>query len=529
MATLAESVLTPPGRGLAPAGLLPRLPGLSLSPGGALRLAPAAALVRRAAAGLAEQDLVVDLGDSIGSGRWWRGFATLGALAGAAMTLALMLPPVAGPVPHAPTQAAQAEARANAIGPLAEGSPTGQLLAPTALAVRLAEPPERPRVELTATIGAGGGAAGLEAALRRAGVGRADLEVLGRALAGRVNLREVKAGTPVRVVLGRRETKSVPRPLNELDFRAAFDLRVEARRQETGELRVTPIAIRIDDTPLRVTGEVGRSLRQAARAAGLPESVIADYVRQMSHVIDFQREARGRDRFEFIIAHRRAETGETEMGRLLYAGLDNGRERISLMRWGPRGEFFKANGESVRKGLMRTPVASARLSSGFGMRFHPILGYSRMHQGVDFAAPTGTPVLASAGGRVTQAGWGGGYGNMITIDHGRGLMTRYAHLHRMNVRPGQQVGQGQVIGQVGSTGLSTGPHLHYEVWQDGRPVDPRQARFQGGEQLAGRDLASFKAEMARLKRLPVAGTADQTVAAGTADRTAAADATGQAG
>lgn len=523
MATLADSVLVPAGRlrvGLSPAALLPRLPGLALPRAGVLRLAPAAEVARRAAAALADHELVIDLGDSIGSGRWWRGFATLGALAGAAATLALMLPPVAGPVPHPPSPAYLEEARTTAIGPLAHGSPTGRTVPPTALAKRLAEPPERPRVELTATVGAGGGAAGLEAALRRAGVGRADMEVLGRALAGRVNLREVRAGTPVRVVLGRRETKSVPRPLNELDFRAAFDLRVEARRLESGELRVRPIAIAIDDTPLRVTGEVGRSLRQAARAAGLPEAVIADYVRQMSHVIDFQREARGRDRFEFIIAHRRAETGETEMGRLLYAGLENGRQSISLMRWGPRGEFFRANGESVRKGLMRTPVASARLSSGFGMRFHPILGYSRMHQGVDFAAPTGTPVLASASGRVTQAGWGGGYGNLIVIDHGRGLKTRYAHLHRMNVRPGQQVGQGQVIGQVGSTGLSTGPHLHYEVWQDGRPVDPRQARFQGGEQLGGRDLANFKAEMARLKRLPAAGGAERgaAVAAAAAER-----------
>jgi murein DD-endopeptidase MepM/ murein hydrolase activator NlpD len=307
------------------------------------------------------------------------------------------------------------------------------------------------------------------------------------------------------MALGRRESRAEPRPLEFLAFRSAFDMKLEVKRGSDGALAVTRIPIRIDNPPLRVTGEVGASLTRAARAAGVPAHIVAEYVKQMSYVVDFQREVRGRDRFDFIIAHRRAETGETEMGQLLYAGLQNGKQQIALMRFGDKGQFFRESGEGARRGLMRTPVDGARLSSGFGMRFHPVLGYSRMHQGVDFAAPSGTPVLASATGRVVGAGWGGGYGNVVRLDHGKGFTTRYAHLSRILVRAGQSVSQGQVIGHVGTTGLSTGPHLHYEVWQGSKPVDPRSARFQGGVQLSGADLARFKAEMARLKQVAASG------------------------
>ncbi len=460
-----------------------------------------AALARRIAA----EDLVVDLGDRIGSGHWWRGAVTLVALCGAAITFGVRLPPVAGPVPAALAPSAAAEVRALGIGPIGRDSPVARQAPPTPMARRLAEPPERPRIEIAANVGAGG----LEGTLRRSGVGRADLDAIRAALPSGVTMASVPRGSAIDLVLGRRPNRSVPRPVEELSFRAAFDLRVEARRASDGTLAVRPIPIAIDDTPLRVTGEVGRSLERALRASGLPASVVADYLQQMRHVLDLQREVGSRDRFEVVIAHRRAETGETEMGRLLYAGLVNGGDKISLMRWGPKGEFWRANGEGARRGLMRTPVSGARLSSGFGMRFHPILNYSRMHQGIDFAAPTGTPVVASAAGRVQQAGWGGGYGNMVTIDHGNGVQTRYAHLHRMNVRVGQQVTQGQQIGQVGSTGLSTGPHLHYEVWQNGRPVDPRSARFLAGNSLPAAEMPRFRAEMARLRALPAAGRATE--------------------
>ena len=449
-------------------------------------------------------ELAVDLGFAIGSARWWRGLVTLGLLVGAALSLALRVPVLPGAASAPPPPGLLEERRADAIAPLALGSATGRRAPATSAVTRLAEPPERPRIALSARTGPDG----LAAALRRAGLSRADLDVVLELVAGAVDPAAIPPGTALSLVLGRRETRTVPRPLEQLAFRAAFDLRLEVARGEDGVLRLVRIPIRVDDTPLRITGTVGRSLYRSARAAGVPAGVLAGYLRQIGHVLDIQREVEARDRFDIIIAHRRAETGETEVGGLLYAGLERPGRDIRLMRWGPKGTFFRASGEAARRGLMRTPVDGARLSSGFGLRLHPILGFSRLHRGLDFAAPTGTPVLASASGRVIRAGWAGGYGQTVDIDHGRGIVTRYAHLSRMDVRPGQQVAQGQRIGAVGSTGLSTGPHLHYEVIRNGEPVDPRQHRLLvEGPVLAGEELRRFRAEMDRLLAVPPAGEA----------------------
>lgn len=444
-----------------------------------------------------ELDLLVDLGDAIGSRRWWQGAATLALLSAVTVSLGLAPPRLVGTggEPLTPTvREARAPAR---IGPLAAGSRHGERVPPGPAAVRLSEIPERPRIEIVASVGAGGS---LEAALRRAGVGREDLDAILRLAREAGAAASLRPGTSLSLVLGRRESRSLPRPVESLEFRAALDLRLAFARGADG-LMVQRIPIRVDETPLRVTGEVGRSLYAALRAAGIPGPVIADYVRQLGHVVDIQREVRGRDRFDLIVAHRQAETGEREWGRLLYAGLVDGRRSVALLRYGPSGEFYRENGESARRGLIRTPVEGARRSSNFGMRFHPILGYSRMHQGIDFAAPTGTPVLASAAGRVVAAGWSGGYGNLIAVQHGRNMVTRYAHLSRISVKVGDNVGQGQRIGAVGSTGLSTGPHLHYEVWVDGRPVNPAQARYLSGSQLEGEELRRFRAEFARIRQI----------------------------
>lgn len=503
MATLADSALGSNGLADTAVALRARLlwAGLPRDLARLPRVKPGE-LLQRTALQLADAELVVDLGDSIGSGRWWRGLATLTALVAAGLALGSNVPLLMAAGPPQRSAALEAESRNGGLGPLALGSPTVRQAGPTTLARRLAEAPERPRVELTANVGSGG----LESALRRSGVGREDLDAVRRLISGMAGGRGVMPGTSVNLVLGRRETKSVPRPLEFVAYRAAFETKMQIRRSADGILQAKAIPIRIDDTPLRVTGVVGTSLERAARAAGLPAQVVSEYMRQLGYAMDVHRDVNRRDRFEMIVAHRRAETGETRMGELLYAGLLNGRSNVSLMRWGNKGEFFWQTGEAVRKGLIRTPVAGARLSSGFGMRFHPVLGYSRMHQGVDFAARTGTPILASAGGMVVFSGWGGGYGNVVVLDHGKGMRTRYAHMHRIGVRNGQRVEQGQNIGQVGSTGLSTGPHLHYEVWQNGKPVDPRSVKLFGGAQkLGGVDLARFKAQMTRLKNLPKAG------------------------
>lgn len=458
--------------------------------------------------GLRDVDLRVDLGHRIGSRDWWLGAATITMLCAVALSGGWNVTPL--PVSaRAPYTATQVEdAAPDAIGPMALGAVTGRSMPPTHLVEALAEAPERPRIEATARVRGG---EGLTRSLRRAGVGATDAEAVNRLVGGRA----VKPGTAIDLVLGRRDDKSVPRPLDGLGYRAAFDLRIEVNRNTAGDLVLKRIPIAVDNTPLRVSGITGSSLARAARSAGVPGKAVADYIQAMGYVIDLQRQIGRKDRYDMVLEHRRAATGETETGGLIYAALTPAKgDRIELLRWGSgAGQFYRANGESARKGLMRTPVNGARETSGFGMRFHPILSYSRLHQGTDFGAPYGSPVMAAAGGKVIFAGTHGGHGNYIMIQHRPGLATAYAHLSRFAIKIGQQVEQGQVIGYVGSTGLSTGPHLHYEVWINNQPVNPMSIKFTGGSQLAGGDMGPFKAKLVSMRNLRAAGSIDDSGAA----------------
>jgi hypothetical protein len=273
-----------------------------------------------------------------------------------------------------------------------------------------------------------------------------------------------------------------------------------------------PIAV--DATPLHVTGLVGGSLYRAARAAGVPFDAIAEYLRAIAPHIDIDA-LRPDDRFDMVMAHRHAATGEVETGRLLYASLEHDGERLQLMRWAWQDgeQWFDQSGTGARRSGFTMPVAGARITSGFGMRFHPILGFSRMHQGVDLAAPYGTPIVAASDGVVRFAGWHGGHGNFVQIAHAGGLGTGYGHMSSFVVAPGMTVQQGQLIGYVGATGLATGPHLHFEVYAGGVPVDPASASFAATTQLAGADLARFRGVMVRMATLPADGGAVQVMAA----------------
>jgi murein DD-endopeptidase MepM/ murein hydrolase activator NlpD len=447
----------------------------------------------------------VDLGDQIGSRRWWLGFATCFGLCATALTLGTMVVPLAPQQRSQPLPSEAEQYRSAGIAPLAMGAGTGRAVLPVPTLVQpLAEAPERPRVEMSVTVR---GRDSFEGLLRRAGVGKADIAAVTALVRPVANLGNLPKGSDVDIVLGRRETKAVPRPLELLGFRAAFDLRVAVRRTETGfALQRIPIAV--DSTPLRVKGAVGASISRSLRAAGIPAGIATEFVKTMGYVVDFQRGVGRRDSFDIIVERDRAETGEVRYGKLLYAGLDRvGKDPLELARFdfGGQSQFFRANGESARKGLMRTPVDGARLTSGFGMRFHPLLAYSRMHQGVDFGAPMGAPILAAAGGTVAFAARHGGHGNYVKLNHSKELSTAYAHLSRFAVRPGQKVAQGQVIGYVGSTGISTGPHLHYEVWLRGKPTNPMTLKFIGGTQLSGDALNRFMATMARMRALSTDG------------------------
>ena len=270
---------------------------------------------------------------------------------------------------------------------------------------------------------------------------------------------------------------------------------------------------------VRSRARIRKSLYVAAKEQGIPEHVIVEMMRVHSYDVDFQREIRVGDSFDvFYGAPRDGDDGGRDV--VLYSALTLSGETKGYYRFTTPDDgitdYYDENGKSATKFLMRTPVSGARMSSKFGMRKHPIIGYNKMHTGLDFAAPYGTPVKAGGSGVIEQIGRVGAYGNYIRIRHPNNYKTAYAHLSRFasGLKKGSKVRQGQVIGYVGSTGRSTGPHLHYEVHVDGRPVNPLTLKIPTGRQLSGPILAAFLEEKARIDSLmAVAPTSTEVAAA----------------
>ncbi|MFL6846222.1 MAG: peptidoglycan DD-metalloendopeptidase family protein [Allosphingosinicella sp.] len=440
-------------------------------------------------------DLVVDLGSRIGSRSWFRGAFTCAFLCGAALWLAPGFDPIpaAAAAPLRPSQAK--EARSLAISPLAFGADTGRRMAPTDAVEPLLDTPERPTVELVATIGEGDG---FVHALERAGVAQREADEVAKLVSGAIPLEQLKAGTSMNITLGRRPDRTVARPLTALSLRARFDLKLSLKRSG-GKLALVRTPITVDSTPLRIQGYVGASLYRSARAAGAPARAVEAYIKALAAQTEISSLA-AEDKFDIILEHRSAATGESETGRLLLAGLDRATGKdLKLMEWeeGGRSEWYEASGVGRETGALQRPVPGT-VSSNFGLRMHPILGYTRMHKGIDFRAGYGTPILAATDGKVAAAGRAGGYGNQVRLAHAGGLMTTYSHMSRIVAQPGEHVRQGQVIGYVGATGLATGPHLHYELWKDGVAIDPASVKFVTRAQLSGDDLAAFRAKLKTL-------------------------------
>jgi murein DD-endopeptidase MepM/ murein hydrolase activator NlpD len=439
--------------------------------------------------------LVVDLGVRIGSREWLRGFATCAALCYAAYSFAPSIGAVPG-APPAPLPDAQwEEARALSIAPLAYGGDTGRRMAPTDAVAPLTDTPERPIIDLLATLGRGDG---FGRVLERAGVAGSEAAQVSAMVGAIVPIDRIAPGTRMEVTLGRRANRNMARPLEALAFRARFDLKLSIERVG-GRLALTQHPIAIDDTPLRIQGRVGSSLYRSARAAGAPAKAVESFIRAVAGQINIG-DIGADDRFDIIVEQRRAATGETETGQLLFAGLDrSGGKDLQLMQWeqGGKAQWFEASGVGKQSGLLQRPVPGA-VSSNFGLRMHPLLGYARMHKGLDFRAGYGTPILAATDGQVSAAGWAGGYGRQVRIRHAGGLLTTYSHMSRIAAQPGMFVRQGQVIGYVGSTGLSTGPHLHYELYRNGVPINPSSVKYVMRAQLDGPDLARFQARLRNL-------------------------------
>ncbi len=451
----------------------------------------------RASHKLAQMDIAPDLAEDIGSKRWLRGAATLIGLS----FVAFSAWPGFSAVEAAPAMAIDTsvrdEMRSQMIMPLALGADSGRRMGETSAVIPLASAPERPSIDLVATLTRGDSFARM---LRRAGVGEGEAEQISSMISSAVELEEIEPGTRVDITLGRRIIEGGPRPLDMLSFRARFDLDLAVERRGDS-LELDPRPIMVDTTPLRVRGEVGRSLYRSARASGAPAGAVQQFLRVIGNELDLNREIASSDSYDFIVEYKRAATGEVEVGDVLYAAIHrDGELRRGLLRWGPEGRYYDtAGGGEQREGLM-APVPG-RITSRYGMRSHPILGYRRMHSGLDFRASRGTPIHAVTDGRVEFAGRNGSYGNFVRLRHDGNLGTGYAHMSRIAVSRGEQVRRGQVIGYVGSTGLSTGPHLHYEMYRGDRKIDPSGVRFVTRAQLEGRELREFQERLRILQRV----------------------------
>ena len=461
----------------------------------------------------ADLDLAPDLAEDIGSRRWFRGLGTMVGLGALALAFWPDLTPLEARPAMPQGEEVQGELRSQMILPLALGADSGRRMGPTQAVIPLKSAPERPQIALVVTLAPGDSFVSM---LRRAGVSASDIDRAAALVGQAVPLSEITSGTQMDVLLGRRPAPGEPRPLDSLAFRARFDLELELTRPGVGEIAEdgTPVipsgplalkrnVIRVDNTPLRVRGAVGSSLYRSMRQAGVPASAVQEYLKALDAQIDMDREVRPGDEFDIIIDYRRAATGERQAGQLLYAGVDRaGKPRTQLMRWGKDGRFYEASGVGEQRRGLLAPVPGP-VSSNYGMRRHPILGYTRMHAGMDFKARYGTPIVAVTDGRVSAAGRAGGCGIAVRLEHGGGLSTRYCHMSRMAVGAGQQVRRGQVIGYVGSTGLSTGAHLHYEMYRGGRAVNPASVQFVTRAELSGTELIDFRRQLIKLKEIEV--------------------------
>jgi murein DD-endopeptidase MepM/ murein hydrolase activator NlpD len=253
---------------------------------------------------------------------------------------------------------------------------------------------------------------------------------------------------------------------------------------------------RLNKKTLRAEGVINNNLFDAASEAGLPVGVLISLIHTYSWDVDFQRDIRRGDRFEVLYERLYDKKGEAvNGGDILFASLTlSGKPRTIYRHIDAKGKtrFFDETGRSARRTLMRTPIDGARLSSRYGRRRHPVLGYTKVHRGVDFAAARGTPIYAAGDGTITAAGRNGSYGQYIRIRHNSTYDTAYAHMSRIATRKGRRVKQGQVIGYVGTTGRSTGPHLHYEILANGRKVNPLKISMPSGNRLKGNELAHFQ-------------------------------------
>ena len=355
-----------------------------------------------------------------------------------------------------------------------------------------------------------------EAAVRRVGVAPNEAHQVVAALGQAMDTVNIKAGMAFNAAIARPKDQRGAVRLIGLSMTTGPATSITLSHTFDGALHLREMEEKVHDDTHVAAGSMKGSLYESAEAAGATPAITADVVKLFSHKLDFSRDIHPGDEFKMVFDRKVTDSGRTvDTGDLLYAEIGAKGQVTRFYRYqadGSQPEYFDETGKNIKGMLLRTPVDGARITSGFGMRMHPLLGYTRMHQGIDFGVPIGTPVYAAGDGVVEEARWAGGYGRWMKLKHSGGWETGYGHLSAWAVHAGAHVHQGEVIAYSGSTGESTGPHLHYEVIKNGEKINPKGANAPSGTILAGRDLNAFKAEKNHIDTLIASAAAPTKVA-----------------
>ena len=318
-------------------------------------------------------------------------------------------------------------------------------------------------------------------------------------LKDKVNLNKLNTKQIIQFNLDKTNNK-----ISEFEYQTSNTQKIFLKRNiESDKFKEEILSIKLDKKIVYNENIILQSLYKAATDENIPANTIIEFARIYGFQVDFQRDIRKQDKFQIMYEIFLNEKNEiVETGEILFANLKLSGQDNSLYYFdkdGSEGHYDK-NGKSVKKALMKTPINGARLSSPFGMRKHPIDGFNKMHRGTDFAAPMGTPIMASGDGVVKKAGWCGGGGNCVKIKHNSTYQTIYAHMSKFarGIKTGVRVKQGQTIGYVGSTGKSTGPHLHYEVIVNGKKVNSQKLKLPSGKILKGKERKNFETKKIKL-------------------------------
>lgn len=351
----------------------------------------------------------------------------------------------------------------------------------------------------------------LSGVLARANISNDQVNAAIMALKTVFNPRQLKPEHDLFVTTSGSSKESDKRNLLSLLIRPKFEEEILIEQDETGGYKATKQERKITKTIKAAQGKIDNSLYIAASQVGVPGKIIHEMIKAYSYEVDFQRNLKSGDEFELMFElFEDQETGKSIPGDLLFACLKLEGKPSNIYRFqhkdGSIGYYNEA-GMSIRKAILQTPVDGARISSGFGFRHHPILGYNKMHKGIDFAVGIGTPVMAAGDGVIEKAGLFSTYGKYVRIRHTNGYKTAYAHLSRFQkgLRVGHRVRQGQVIAYSGNTGRSAGAHLHYEILLNDKHINPRTVKkLPGGEKLSGKILESFKFKRSEMEKMYIA-------------------------